>query len=802
MDRALTGLARMTTARKSTKDLAALDRNRELPPGPQHYEILDDCGRGVSATVHRALCKPLNEIVAIKKMNLESLNCDLEEIIHEAQTMKNYNHPNVLSLYCSFVSGSDLWMIMPFISGGSVLHIMKYRHPDGLDEVVIATIMRDVLKALEYVHKQGGIHRDIKAGNILIDSNGHVWLGDFGVAASMERSGSWGHDKVARMTFVGTPCWMAPEVMEQTSGYDSSADIWSVGITLLEMAHGHAPFAKFPPMKVLLMTLQNPPPTLDNSGKKHFSKSMRDLVTRCLQKDPKMRPTATQLLEHKFFKQARDDEYLARNLMAGLPPLGERVQDIRQGKAATNAMDNDKNFAKSQDEYKKGISSWNFDVAALKAAAANEPEDDEPSLPTITEQDEVAEGTLSGLVASQAAAFVHAQNGVAPAPAGGSSGGGASNASNSVFATQQGQQQLIQAASSSLLPMPVPAEAPLPSAALVPPLVDAVMEVTAAPFRQGNESAPLSPGTVSPSGLSREGSVQGPLNALATTPTASKQKMKQQGRFQIYEPGSEPPPMSPAAGQALDRSSNALVAEGSRLGVPELQTARTSEDGIKRPDLMSQESVFDETISGEPKKKGRFLVVEQSGLAKVGSQASLLDAGGSMTRPGRSEAGKEAGLGRPPPAPTNVPAGTAMSVPVTAILPRLMEILDHASVHQQAIHRLVAAVQDVERGKPSQLLSRTLSTRSLFSDMALGLAPPRAGTGDGAATPPSESAELEALRARLAELEADNLRLKTRNAQLEGVLVHVTSGSLGGPEGHYAQGLSPSEGDKSSPRDE
>merc|ERR1711874_457214 len=123
--------------------------------------------------------------------------------------------------------------------------------------------------------------------------------------------------------------------MEQTQGYDSSADIWSFGITLLEMAHGHAPFAKFPPMKVLLMTLQNPPPTLDDKGKKHFSKAMRDVVTRCLQKDPRLRPSATQLLEHKFFKQAKDEEYLARHLMAELPPLGERVQEIRQGRAAT-----------------------------------------------------------------------------------------------------------------------------------------------------------------------------------------------------------------------------------------------------------------------------------------------------------------------------------------------------------------------------------------------------------------------------------------------------------------------------------
>ncbi|MEW5303120.1 MAG: hypothetical protein WDW36_005843 [Sanguina aurantia] len=449
--------------------------NKDWPLDPNSYDLLDDCGRGVSATVHRSLCKPLNEIIAIKKMNLESMNCDLDEIIHEAQTMRQYSHPNVLPLYCSFVAGQDLWMVMPFVAGGSVLHIMKYNYPEGLDEIVIATIMRDVLKALEYVHKQGSIHRDVKAGNILVDKDGAVKLADFGVAATMERGASWGHDKMSRMTFVGTPlvsnpslphrawlpgpradtgaprvvplvgrvgcwppqtrvgseptsttptsdtarstgsgrrvvrtactAWMAPEVMEQTEGYDFSADIWSFGITLLEMAYGCAPFAKFPPMKVLLMTLQNPPPTLDDKGTKHFSKNMRDLVTRCLQKEPQKRPTATQLLEHKFFKQGRDDEYLGRNLMANLPSLAERVTLIRQGKAATSADINDKNLAKSQEEYVKGVSSWNFDVSALKAAAAMEP--DAAALPTITETEEgdllqsLASVSVSALFSSQ-----------------------------------------------------------------------------------------------------------------------------------------------------------------------------------------------------------------------------------------------------------------------------------------------------------------------------------------------------------------------------------------------------------------
>eukprot|EP00879_Flechtneria_rotunda_P019943 GHRR01020962.1.p1 GENE.GHRR01020962.1~~GHRR01020962.1.p1 ORF type:complete len:340 (+),score=76.46 GHRR01020962.1:187-1206(+) len=298
MDRALYRLRA-----KSSKDFSASCTPRECPADPACYELLEDCGRGVSATVHRAVSKPTGDIVAVKKLHLERVCMKLEDLVKEAQTMKSYNHPNVLSLYTSFVHGQELWMVTPFMAGGSVLHIMKYRYPEGLDEVAIATIMKYVLLGLEYVHKNGGIHRDVKAGNILIDRDGTVRIGDFGVAATIERGGSWGNDKVMRSTFVGTPCWMAPEVMEQTQGYDYSADIWSFGITMLEMANGHAPFAKFPPMKVLLMTLQNPPPQLDDKqGRKHFSKNMRNLVGRCLQKDPRNRPSATELLQDKFFK--------------------------------------------------------------------------------------------------------------------------------------------------------------------------------------------------------------------------------------------------------------------------------------------------------------------------------------------------------------------------------------------------------------------------------------------------------------------------------------------------------------------
>jgi len=347
---------------------------KEYPTNADGYELVEECGKGVSATVWRAVVKGTGEEVAIKNLDLENLNCSMEEIVREAHTMRSMNHPNLLPLYCSFVHENHLWMVMPYIHGGSVLNIMRFKYPDGLEEPAIATIMKSVLKAMDYLHKHGIIHRDIKAGNVLLDWDGHVMLADFGVAAQLERGGSWGNKLKARNTFVGTPCWMAPEVMEPERGYDWRADIWSFGITLLELAHGHAPFAKLPPMKVLMMTLNNPPPTLDQSpdSKKHFSKAMRDIVAKCLIKTPSERPTAAQLLEHKFFKTAHDAHYLHRHVLEGLPPVPQRVEMMKQahgGGHAKGADKQDREILASQQEYRRGVSSWNFDVEALKKAA-------------------------------------------------------------------------------------------------------------------------------------------------------------------------------------------------------------------------------------------------------------------------------------------------------------------------------------------------------------------------------------------------------------------------------------------------
>ncbi|KAL0647916.1 hypothetical protein Bca4012_046207 [Brassica carinata] len=347
---------------------------KKFPLKAKDYKLQEEIGDGVSATVHKALCIPLSEVVAIKVLDLEKCNNDLDGIRREVQTMSLINHPNVLQAHCSFTAGHQLWVVMPYMAGGSCLHIIKSSYQDGFEEPVIATLLRETLRALVYLHAHGHIHRDVKAGNILLDSNGAVKLADFGVSACMFDTGD---RQRSRNTFVGTPCWMAPEVMQQLHGYDFKADVWSFGITALELAHGHAPFSKYPPMKVLLMTLQNAPPGLDYERDKRFSKAFKEMVGTCLVKDPKKRPTSEKLLKHPFFKQARPPDYLAKTILNGLPPLGERYRTIKS-KEADLLMQNKSEYEAhlSQQEYIRGISAWNFNLEDLKSQAALISDDD------------------------------------------------------------------------------------------------------------------------------------------------------------------------------------------------------------------------------------------------------------------------------------------------------------------------------------------------------------------------------------------------------------------------------------------
>ncbi|KAK9917885.1 hypothetical protein WJX75_009260 [Coccomyxa subellipsoidea] len=299
----------------------------KYPTTPESYELKEICGRGSSSKVYRAVVKHSGEEIAVKLIDLEALEDNMELIVQEAVVMKRQRHANLLELFAAFVSDHYLWMVMPFVSGGSLEALLTTGYPKGLREVEIATIMKQVLEALAYMHGRGVLHRDIKASNILVGRDGKVRLSDLGVAAKLERHFSGDQEAFAslerRNTFVGSPAYIAPELLTgNDQGYGLPADLYSFGVTLVEVAVGHTPYVdlSFEQIAIKKVTCNTVPMLAVDAHGKRFSEELGDVVAQCLQTQPDERPSAAHLLKHKFFRlAARDPQNLVRRLWNGVP---------------------------------------------------------------------------------------------------------------------------------------------------------------------------------------------------------------------------------------------------------------------------------------------------------------------------------------------------------------------------------------------------------------------------------------------------------------------------------------------------
>uniref|UniRef100_A0A7N9AQI4 non-specific serine/threonine protein kinase n=1 Tax=Mastacembelus armatus TaxID=205130 RepID=A0A7N9AQI4_9TELE len=297
------------------------------------WEIIGELGDGAFGKVFKARNKETGVLAAAKVIETKCED-ELEDYMVEIDILAKCDHRYIVKLLDAFYHDNKLWIMIEFCPGGAVDATML-ELDRGLAEPQIKVVCRQMLEALSYLHSMKIIHRDLKAGNILLMLDGDIKLADFGVSAKNTKT------LQRRDSFIGTPYWMAPEVVMcetmKDAPYDYKADIWSLGITLIELAQIEPPHHELNPMRVLLKIAKSEPPTLDKPDK--WSQEFKDFLKKALDKNPETRPTAAQLLEHPFVKSVTSNRPLRELVAEAKAEVMEEIEDNREEGEEDDAME-------------------------------------------------------------------------------------------------------------------------------------------------------------------------------------------------------------------------------------------------------------------------------------------------------------------------------------------------------------------------------------------------------------------------------------------------------------------------------